>query len=237
LCVVLGLIVFGLKGTAANQLGASVEPELPRLGLAALTLRSDRSYDFSGQVLRCRPGESIGLLAESHGSLAITNVTVEGCAVGIVMMGSSARLERVTVRNASGVCMLLAGADSIALSNVATGCTYGMAVLSNGNQIVHNSFNDNMVDGLLVTGDENLIEGNEALRNGGVGIHIARMVPMVGDDQFVSLIQDRSTANVIKNNRALENRVDLEEFGDCDPGLFNEWADNTFKMGRPECVR
>ena len=152
--------------------------------------------------------------------------------------GPSVRVENVTVRNTSGVCIYLGGTDAIATNNIASGCAYGVAVMSNGNTIAQNQFNDNMFDGILVTGDANLLEGNEVLRNGGVGIHVVRMVPMIGDDQFIPLIQDRATGNVIRGNRALSNNVDLEEFGTCDyPGLMNEWTDNSFETGRPDCVR
>jgi parallel beta helix pectate lyase-like protein len=231
------LVLFAIRDTAADALSVSLSSELRKLGPAAIRLQGDRTYDFSGRVLRCQPDQGVGIVAESRGLLSVTNVTIDGCTIGIIATGSAVRLEHVTVQNTTGVCMLLGGEGSIAVSNVATGCTYGMAVLSNGNRITQNQFNDNIADGLLVTGDENLIEGNEALRNGGVGIHVVRMVPMVGDDQFISLIQDRAVSNVIKGNTALSNNVDLEEFGACsDPGLFNDWSDNIFKTGRPDCV-
>jgi Right handed beta helix region len=236
-CFAAALVLFAIKGTAAGALSLSLTSELRKLGPAAMRLQSDRTYDFSGRVLRCQPNEDVGIMAESRGALTVTNVTIEGCSVGIITTGSAVRVERVTVRNATGVCMLLGGTDSIAISNVATGCTYGMAVTSNGNRITQNQFNDNIVDGILVIGDENLVEGNETLRNGGVGIHVVRWVPMVADNEFVPLIQDRASGNVIRGNRALDNKVDLEEFGGCDaPGLFNDWANNVFKTGRPECV-
>ena len=232
------LVLFALCGTVADALDFSSISKPRSLGPAALTLRSDRTYDFSGSLVRCAPNEGVGIMAEGHGSLTVTNVTIEGCAVGILAMGSSVRIEHVTVRNVSGVCILLGGEGSLAINNLATGCTYGLVVLSNGNRVVQNQFNDNVADGMIVIGDENLIEGNEALRNGGVGIHVVRSVPMVGDDEFVSLIQDRATGNVIRANRALRNKVDIEEFGDCaGPGLFNEWTQNVFETGRPECVR
>jgi len=237
LCAAAALVLFALYGTVADALDFPSISQPRSLGPAALTLRSDRTYDFSGRLLRCDRNEDVGIMAEGHGSLTVTNVTIEGCTVGILAMGSSVRIEHVTVRDVSGVCILLGGEGSLAVGNVATGCTYGLVVLSNGNRVVQNQFNDNVADGVIVLGDENLIEGNEALRNGGVGIHVVRTVAMIGDDEFVPLIQDRATGNAIRGNRALRNKVDIEEFGGCaGPGLFNEWAENVFETGRPECV-
>ena len=237
LCPAAALVLFALYGTVADALDFSSISQRRSLGAAALTLRSDRTYDFSGNLLRCSPNEGVGIMAEGRASLTVTNVTIEGCTVGIMAVGSSVRIEHVTVRNTSGVCMLLGGEGSLAVGNVATGCTYGLVVLSNGNRVVQNQFNDNVADGVMVLGDENLIEGNETLRNGGVGIHVVTAVPMIGDDEFVPLIQDHATRNVIRGNRALQNKVDIEEFGRCtNPGLFNEWTENVFETGRPECV-
>jgi Right handed beta helix region len=231
------LVLFALYGTVADALDFASISQPRSLGPAALTLRSDRTYDFSGSLLRCDPNEGVGIIAEGRGSLSVTNVTIEGCAVGIMAVGASVRIEHVTMRNISGVCMLLGGEGGLAVGNVATGCAYGLVVLSNGNRVVQNQFNDNVADGVMVLGDENLIEGNETLRNGGVGIHVVVTVPMIGDAEFVPLIQDHATRNVIRGNRALQNKVDIEEFGRCTgPGLFNEWIENVFETGRPECV-
>jgi Right handed beta helix region len=237
LCVTAALVLFAIKGTAAGALSLSLTSELRKLGPAAMTLQSDRTYDFSGRVLRCQPNEDVGIIAESHGSLTVSNVTIDGCHVGIITSGSSVRLERVTVQATNGVCIVLGGANNVAVNNVASGCLYGMAVVSNGNRILQNQFDDNVVDGLIIMGDDNLVEGNEALRNGGSGIHIVRMVAMVGENQFVPLIQDRATRNVIRGNKALANGLDLEEFGGCDePIPFNSWVDNVFNIARPDCV-
>ena len=101
-----------------------------------------------------------------------------------------------------------------------------------------NQVNDNSEDGILVTGDRNVLDSNETLRNGGVGIHLARVVPMVARNTFLSFIQDVAAGNVVRNNTALDNRVDLKEFAECQgepfPPLLNEWTNNTFQTREPE---
>ena len=234
----LAFLVFVLAGFSTNAIGQTdLRDVRRRLGPAALTLKGDRTYNFGGQVVRCQPNQDVGIMAESITSLTITDVIVDGCTVGIIATGPSVRVERVTVRDTTGVCMLLAGGYSTAFENRATGCAYGIVILGNDNTLTNNQSNDNAQDGIIVTGDGNLLEGNEALRNRGVGIHVVRMVPMAGEGRFLTLIQDLATGNVIQGNRALDNGVDLEEFGDCQLGLPNEWRGNTFKTGRPDCVK
>jgi parallel beta-helix repeat protein len=89
----------------------------------------------------------------------------------------------------TSVCMLVTGRESTISSNQASHCAYGIVVTGNQNTISDNQFNDNGADGILVTGDANVITGNEALRNRGVGLHVVRMVPMIADDSFLSVIQ------------------------------------------------
>ena len=106
--------------------------------------------------------------------------------------------------------------------------------------LIRNQSNENSKDGFLVTGDRNLLEGNEARRNGEAGIRVARVVPMIGNNRFVSFIQDRGLSNVIRGNTALDNKIDLVEFAQCnlDPfsPLENEWSDNIFNTRNPECI-
>ena len=124
--------------------------------------------------------------------------------------------------------IFLAGNGSTVISNIVGGARYGIVVTGDDNTVINNQSNDNLKDGFLVTGDRNLLEGNEARRKGGVGIHVARMVPMVGDNRFLSFIQDRGSSNVIRGNTALDNKRDLVEFADCAdppfPPLNNEWT-------------
>src|SRR4029077_6894980 len=129
------------------------------------------------------------------------------CQVGVVTTGTGATVANVDVRD-TNVCMLVAGRESTISSNQASHCGYGIVVIGNENTISDNQFNDNAVDGILVTGDANVITGNEALRSRGVGLQGRRMVPMEPDDSFVSLIQDLATGNILRGNTAANNDVD-----------------------------
>ena len=222
---------------------------------AAVLLQKDGTYDFGGQLIRCQRGETVGIWAESGTYLSITNVVVEGCEIGIVVTGaatkdapgdaaqglsqrSSGHVQGVRVRH-NTIGIFLAGSASTASNNIVGETTYGIVVTGNDNIVTENQSNDNTKDGFLVTGDRNLLEGNEARRNGGVGIHVASVLPIVGVGRFVSFIQDRGLANVIRGNTALDNRRDLVEFAEnCeDPFPGNQWISNVFATRRPTCIQ
>ena len=252
---VLALLMITLTGsfvTANAQTGDQSPPP------AAVLLEQDGVYDFRGQVITCHPGEEVGIWAKSTVSLTIANVVIEGCSVGIMVTGSttnntlgattqgakqtwSAHVHRVKMQ-VTTIGIFAAGSHGTITSNIVGGATYGIVVTGDDYTLVDNQSNDNLEDGFLITGDRNLLEGNEALRNGGVGIHVARMVPMVGNHHFLSFIQDRAVSNVIRGNTALDNKKrDLEEFADCMsppfPPLANEWTNNIFKRRRPDCIQ
>jgi Periplasmic copper-binding protein (NosD) len=226
---------------------------------AAVMLQQDGIYDFRDQVIRCQPGEEVGIWAETSVSVSIANVVIEGCSTGIMVTGSSttettlgattqgakqtwsAHVQGVRMR-VTTIGIFLSGSRSTATRNIVGGAKYGIVVTGDDNTLVENQSNDNLQDGFLITGDRNLLEGNEARRNGGVGIHVARTVPMVGDHRFLSFIQDRAANNVIRGNTALDNKKrDLEEFADCErppfPPLRNEWTNNTFETRQPDCIQ
>lgn len=228
-------------------------PQVP----AVMLLQKDGTYDFHGQVVRCRPDEHVGIRAESRTHLTIANVVVEGCEVGIMVTGgastdgpgdgalgvtqlSSVHVEGVTVR-VTTIGILLGGSGGTVSNNFVGEARYGIVVTGDDYSITENQSNDNIQDGFLVTGDRNLLEGNEALRNGGIGIHVARMVPMVMNKRFLPFIQDRGVGNVIRGNTALDNKHDLVEFANCAdppfPPLANEWINNIFKTRRPQCIK
>jgi hypothetical protein len=147
------------------------------------------------------------------------------------------------VRSSRATCsvgILDAGTDSTATFNIVEGCKYGIVIMGDDNTYAQNKSNDNSEDGILVTGHRNLLEGNEALRNGAVGIHVARAVPMVARNRFLSFIQDYAFGNVIRGNTALNNRLDLSEFAECEPPpyppLSNEWIENVFNTRSPDCI-
>jgi len=266
LCM-LALLMIPLEGSFVEAVGQTGDPPKPP---AALLLQEDGIHDLGGQVIRCQPGEDVGIWAESSLSLTIANVVIEGCQVGIVVTGRATNMRgdvaqgltpnvfssAADIKSKSGqrwsahvegarmrvttIGIFLAGNGSTVVSNIVGGARYGIVVTGDDNTLINNQSNDNLKDGFLVTGDRNVLEGNVALRNGGVGIHVARMVPMVGDNRFLSFIQDRGLGNVIRENTALDNKHDLVEFADCAdppfPPLNNEWTNNIFRTRRPNCI-
>jgi hypothetical protein len=242
---------------------------------AALLLQNGGIHNMAGQVIRCQPSETVGIWVNSVSDVVLTDLIVEGCAIGIAVTGSakpdpstnlsgglglqrsSIHVERVGIRDTT-IGFFLAGNGGLVSNNIAGGAGYGFVVTGDDYIITGNESNDNTGDGFLVTGDRNILEGNEARRNGGVGIHVARMVPMVQtikrprllpdvqhfffrDKRVLRFIQDQGLGNVIRGNTALENELDLAEFAECasppDAPLENKWANNTFETRRPDCIR
>jgi Periplasmic copper-binding protein (NosD) len=253
----LACLTIAFEGSFVSAVGQTVNPRPP----AALLLQEEGSYDLGGQVIRCQPGEEVGIWANSSPSLTIANVVIEGCDVGIVITGNASNggvtndlrggiIQDITPKwsaHVQGVRMsvatigiLLTGNGNTVAGNIIIGARYGIVVTGDDNKIINNQSNDNLQDGFLITGDGNLLEGNEARRNGEVGIHVARMVPMIRDNRFLSFIQDPGVGNIIRGNTALDNRRDLVEFADCAPHPFpplnNEWTDNIFRTRRPKCI-
>jgi parallel beta-helix repeat protein len=208
---------------------------VPRFQTAAFTLRENGTYDFGSRVVRCQPGQQVGIAAEGSGNLVVTNVVIEGCEIGIASSGHI-RVSDADIRD-TVVCMFIMGNNMTISTNRATGCMYGIVVFGNENTIRDNEVTDNAADGILVTGDANVVSGNQVLRNRGTGIRVVRMVPMIAEGSFLPLIQDLATGNVLQGNNAANNNVDLEEFGDCDKGLRNYWTDNQFGTKNPDCIR
>jgi parallel beta-helix repeat protein len=218
-------------------------------GSAVLRVEGDGTYDLRGRVVRCEQGKPVGLWVEGRRAITLANVVVEGCEVGILVRaaatgeGSDAGAEQrvhvqgVTVR-ATSVGIWLAGNGSIASENIVGEATYGFVVTGDDNVLTDNRSNDNSVDGFLVTGDRNVLEGNKARRNGKVGIHVASMVPLVGNRKAVFPLQDRGQGNSLRANTALANRLDLRDFTEncleLEPS--NTWSGNTFGTRQPACI-
>jgi parallel beta-helix repeat protein len=225
---------------------------------ASLLLQQGGIHDLHNQVVRCRQGEKVGIWSESRSGITLSNVVVKDCEVGIVVIGgsntdrtsiaalgvtqpSSIRLENVRV-GATTIGIFLSGNRGIVSNNTVVGAKYGIVVTGDDNTLTGNKSNDNAYDGFLVTGDRNLLENNEARRNRGVGIHVARMVPMVGPRQILSSIQDLGISNIIRGNVSLDNKLDVREFAEkCDENKVkcenNTWINNTFKTRWPEWIK
>jgi parallel beta-helix repeat protein len=70
--------------------------------------------------------------------------------------------------------------------------------------------------GFEITGNENVLRGNRAVRNEGPGIAI------------------HGTGNIVRRNTALANSPDLQDTsGDC---AHNTWKENTFRISDPACI-
>lgn len=245
-------LLIGLKASfvAAIDGKDSAEP------VAALSIRQDGVYDLRNQAVRCQPGQRVGIRVENRSTLklTLTNVEVEGCEVGIMVTGSQSakksrdialgalppplvRLENVRVRKTT-IGMLLSGDGGIVSDNIVGEATYGIVVTGNNYVLTGNRSTDNEKDGFLVTGDRNLLEGNEARRNKGVGIHIAAVVPLVGERKLVPFIRDYGLGNAVRGNVTLNNNRDLVEFAEFNLACVdNSWINNTFQTREPECIR
>src|SRR5262245_23549307 len=93
LCM-LAVLMIVLEGSVARAVGQTGDSPQPP---AALLLQEDGIYDLRGQVIRCQPGEDVGIWAETSLSLTIANVVIEGCEVGIVVTGRATNNTREDV--------------------------------------------------------------------------------------------------------------------------------------------
>jgi copper-binding protein NosD len=240
----LGLLFALVGGSGRGTAQTPPATQGSRLGPAALTLEGGRSYSLAGRVVRCQQGQRVGIAAQGREPMVISDVTVEGCEVGLAAAGLSIRLERVLVRGEKlrgcTIGIFQSGSSGTATDNIVRGCAYGIVISGDQNTVERNQSNDNSADGILITGDSNSVVGNEALRNGQVGIHVASMAPMISPNKVLSFIQDLAVGNTIRENTALNNKVDLAEFGECEaapfPPLPNDWSDNTFETRQPACI-
>ena len=240
-CLVLALV--------QSSLGATGQTGDHQPMTAAVLLPQGGTHDLSGRVVRCEPEQRVGIWAESHVPLTIANAVIEGCEVGVMVTGGTTTADTLDLavegqaRQLQGIQVLaanigiwLAGNGGTVKSNIVGGAKYGFVVTGDDYIIMGNRSNDNLHDGFLITGDRNVLEGNEALRNRGIGIHVASMAPVVGKRRALFFLQERALGNVIQKNTALENaRDDVVEFSEhCDD---NEWADNMFRTRRPWCLK
>jgi parallel beta-helix repeat protein len=203
---------------------------------AAFTLRENRTYDFGSRVVRCQAGQQIGIAAEGSENLVVTNVRIEGCDIGIVSAGHAPRVFDADIQD-TVVCILVMGNNATISNNSTSRCAYGILVFGDDNTITANEVTDNTADGILITGDGNVVRGNQVRRNRGTGIRVARMVPMIWEGVFLPMLQDLAVGNTLEGNKAADNNVDLEEFGDCAIGLPNNWTENQFRTRDPDCIR
>jgi hypothetical protein len=216
---------------------------------AMVHVEADGNVDFRGAVTRCEPDKPIGLWVNGSRAVTMTNLVIEGCEVGVFVSPgapsegyASDEAPRVRVRGMhirrTTICFFLAGNGSIATDNISAGCDYGWVISGDENILQRNTSDDNTRDGYLITGDGNVLEDNQALRNGGVGIHVASMVPLVGDRKAIFAVQDQGLGNTIRENTALRNRLDIRDFTETCQELEtnNQWSGNTFKTREPDCI-
>jgi hypothetical protein len=80
---------------------------------------------------------------------------------------------------------------------------------------------------------------SRASRNGGVGIQVASMAPLVGNRKAIFALQGRGQGNSLRAHTALANKLDLRDFtGNClelEPS--DTWGGNTFETRQPTCIK
>src|SRR5262245_47044950 len=147
------------------------EVTLSHRAAAALTLQREGTYDLADQLVRCQPQQKVGVWVESR-SITIANAVIENCELGIVIFASrpatgvdSTKEATVHVTGAKVegtiVGIFVSGNGGTVSHNIVTGARYGIVVTGNDYTLIGNQSNDNSADGFLVTGDRNLLEGNE----------------------------------------------------------------------------
>jgi parallel beta-helix repeat protein len=190
-------------------------------------------------MIRCTAHQRIGLLVDSVEALTVEVASIEGCEVGAMILGTGHHLRRLTVRGAT-ICVLAAGSGSLFETNQAGECDYGFVVSGGQNTFVDNVSEQNRKDGFLLFADSNILRGNQATNNGGVGFHLVPRTPMLTSVVPILALQMRPFGNALQGNVASGNGIDLRELGEmtCDPDeMLNEWIDNTAATRLPACLQ
>jgi hypothetical protein len=217
----------------------AAEPGL-RFDLSEVAVRLQQGeYQSLRQIIRCTAHQRIGLLVDSVESLTVEAATIEGCEVGAVILGTGHHLRRLRVRGAN-ICILAAGTGSLFEANQAGECDYGFVVSGGLNTFVDNVSEQNRRDGFLLFADSNVLRGNQATNNGGVGFHLVPRTPMLTLVVPITALRMRPFGNVLQRNVASGNGIDLRELGEmtCDPDeMLNEWSGNTAAIRLPACLQ
>src|SRR5262245_57292782 len=153
-------LMIALEGSFVRAAGQAGDPRRPP---AALLLQKDGLHDMRGQVIRCQPGEEVGIWAESSLSLTIANVVIEGCEVGIVVTGGATNNMRGDVAQGLTPNTLSSSADIKSQSAQTWSAhvegarmrvtTIGIFLAGNGSTVVGNIVAGSTY-GIVVTGDD-----------------------------------------------------------------------------------
>lgn len=212
----------------------------------AVTVRDGAILDLNGHIVSCRLGlrcvvltgtgaqllngavqgstsehESISL--EGAGWHTVRNVTSTLVDANIQVRSDHNQLINVMAESANNSAFDIIGnhnrlTDSIARCIILAfgGC---IDVIGNENRLINNfvTATGSPGHGFIITGDNNVLRGNRAIRNDSIGIIVT------------------GTGNNLQRNTALGNSLDLRDTnGDC---AHNTWRQNTFRTSDPACIR
>jgi Right handed beta helix region len=235
---------------------------------AALTITDASSAQaLQGQTIRCDAATPLGVRVTAARAV-VRDVTIDGCETGIVVDTNAVQTTianvfftnpgpRVpdastqAVETTSGNVFLTSGSVGVWIrggsgmfeQNTILG--YDIGILLDGNNFVfrNNLVTDGVLDGILLLGQDNVIEGNIIERYRGVGIYAAGSYPVridFGDLRELGLRKKVPLRNIIRFNRLRNNGLDLaDQTEPCDPqfGLRNTWQGNVFATKFPECLQ
>ena len=239
----------GLPMARGQELAALAMERVDAAGLAGLV----------GRVIRCERDKPVGLVVQGARGARLEHVRVEGCEVGVVIEPpaegeTGAQPSDAAAFEVSGVTATQTlvsiwniGHHTLAEYNQVGGGQYGIVITGHDSVYRYNIVHRNTIDGFLITGSFNQVYANDVQYNGGVGIRVASMLPMVDKNLLVKRLRQWGRENVIVWNTILNNHHDLYEFiadGQV-PCQDNYWgvlpdgtpAPNTFRTAYPSCIR
>ncbi|MEB3229369.1 MAG: DUF1565 domain-containing protein, partial [Leptolyngbyaceae bacterium] len=183
----------------------------------------------SGTVIRLSPGLYSSETGEQFPLQLKPGVTVQGDANsngrGIVIRGSGSFLSPTFARQN----VTLLGANNAMLTGVTItnpeGRGYGLWIESSHPTVTHNTFTQNVHDGIAVTGASNpLIQNNYFQRNGANGITIygtsrPQVIGNIFEDTGFGINIGQQAAPVLTDNRIWNNRSGVIVQGQAQPVL------------------
>jgi hypothetical protein len=142
----------------------------------------DGIYVSWGAEARSHPGhishnvvyaENRGIyLKGMDGGEIVGNVIIDPGGSGIVVGGYRNLIADNRIYEAS-TGLFVNASDSIVRGNVVGDSSYGISISGDGNQVLGNTSNRNVGNGFAVGGTRNLLDGNQALDNGGYGFEFS----------------------------------------------------------------
>jgi parallel beta-helix repeat protein len=193
----------------------------PPMGLRCIVLTGTGAQLLNGAV----QGFHENIVLEGTGGHTVRNVTSTPADHNIIVHSDHNQLINVMAESDTNPAFNILGNHNRLAGNIALCSNLSMGscieVPGNENRLIGNFATSTAAPtprgGFLIAGNNNVLRGNRAIENEGLGIVVT------------------GTGNSLTRNTALRNTLDLRDTsGDC---VQNTWRENTFRTSDPACIQ